>query len=110
MAPASAIYTCVRDLAEVHVMALEHHMELRQQQSFEVFNIGTGQCISVRQMHAAFEQTNQLRVLAQVYPRRPGDIKSMYASTQKAEQILGWSASYVVTSMVFTAWAWQKKL
>jgi len=108
--------TCIRDfihvcdLAEVHVKALEHIMELRQQQSFEVFNIGTGQGISVRQMHAAFEQTNHLRVQAKVYARRPGDIMSMYATTQKAEQTLGWKAAHHLSSMVATAWAWQQKL
>lgn len=108
--------TCIRDfihvcdLAEVHVKAMEHLMELRQQQSFELFNIGTGQGISVRQMHAAFEQTNQLKIQAQVYARRPGDIMSMYTSTQKAEQVLGWKAAHKLDSMVSTAWSWQQKL
>ena len=91
-------------------MTLEHLMDLRQQQSFELFNIGTGQGISVRQMHAAFEQTNHLKVQAQVYARRSGDIMSMYASTEKARQTLKWEFRHDLLSMVSTAWSWQQSL
>lgn len=108
--------TCIRDfihvcdLADVHVKALQHLMDLRQKQSFEIFNIGTGQGISVRQMHAAFEEVNELKVPAKVYPRRPGDIMVMYADTLKAQQVLDWHSSHDINSMVSTAWTWQRKL
>lgn len=108
--------TCIRDfvhvcdLAEVHVKALQHLIEMKQEHSFEVFNIGTGQGISVRQMHAAFEGVNGLSIPAKVYERRPGDIMSMYADASKAGQVLGWKSSHDLASMVSTAWKWQQQL
>lgn len=108
--------TCIRDfihvcdLAEVHVKALEHLMELRQQQSFEVFNIGTGQGISVKQMHEAFQRVNNIIVPAVIYSRRSGDIMIMYANSDKAKHSLNWQPAYDVNFMVNTAYLWQRAL
>jgi UDP-glucose 4-epimerase len=45
-----------------------------------------------------------------VFPRRPGDIMSLYAHTQKVEQSLCWKARHDFSYMVSTAYAWQQKL
>lgn len=108
--------TCIRDyihvcdLAKVHVLALEHLIELKQESSYEVFNIGTGKGISVLEMLEAFERVNNVQIPFQILDRRPGDIVSMYADNQKAVSILGWTAEYTLDDMVRSAWNWQKKL
>lgn len=108
--------TCIRDyihvcdLARVHVLALSHLIELRQISSYEVFNIGTGEGVSVLEMHQAFENLVGRKVPFQVLERRSGDIQSMYASTSKANQVLGWKAEFDLNAMVRTAWGWENQL
>lgn len=107
--------TCIRDfvhvcdLAEVHLKALVYLMDLNQQHSFEIFNIGTGNGISVRQKHTAFERTNKVQIPFKIYTRRPGDITVMYANVSKATIVLNWKANYDLDFMVGFAWKWQAK-
>lgn len=108
--------TCIRDyihvcdLARVHVLALSHLIELKQKSSYEVFNIGTGEGVSVLEMHQAFEDLVGRKVPFHVLERRSGDIQSMYASTNKANQVLGWKAEFDLNAMVHTAWGWENQL
>lgn len=108
--------TCIRDfihvcdLAEVHAQALEHLMRRKCMGFFEVFNIGTGNGISVRQMHKVFEEVIGAKINSVVYPRRLGDIIIMYANAEKAYNTLGWRAKYDLKDMAITAWNWQNRI
>lgn len=108
--------TCIRDfihvcdLAEAHVTALNHLIHGDFSAGMEILNIGTGEGISVKQMHKAFEQTNGVQVPYELLEHRPGDIVSMYADTQKARQLLAWEPRYTLKDMVHSAWQWQKAL
>lgn len=70
-------YIHVMDLADGHVAALakleREHLRIR------MYNLGTGQGVSVLQLIRTFERVNAVRVPYTVEPRRPGDISTMYA-------------------------------
>lgn len=108
--------TCIRDyihvcdLARVHVLALSHLIDLKQKRSYEVFNIGTGQGVSVLEMHAAFERQIEKGVPYKIMERRIGDIESMFASNEKAKRDLNWRPEFSLQDMVSSAWEWQQKL
>lgn len=70
-------YIHVMDLADGHVAALakleREHLRIR------MYNLGTGQGVSVLQLIQTFERTNGVTVPYTVEPRRQGDISTMYA-------------------------------
>ncbi|WP_181951018.1 UDP-glucose 4-epimerase GalE [Apibacter raozihei] len=107
--------TCVRDyihvvdLAKAHVKACEYLKQKKQNFSYEVFNIGTGQGYSVLEIIKTFEKVNQQSVAYKIGDRRKGDIESIYASCEKANDILGWKAEETLDDMVVDAWNWEKK-
>jgi UDP-glucose 4-epimerase len=108
--------TCVRDyihvtdLAEAHVKSCERLLANQQESVYEVFNIGTGQGISVMEMIAAFEQYNGVKLNYRISARRGGDAQSIYADAGLANQKLHWTAKRGLKEMVTTAWNWQKLL
>lgn len=70
-------YIHVMDLADGHVAALAK-LE-REHLRIKMYNLGTGQGVSVLQLIRTFERTNGVRVPYTIEPRRPGDISTMYA-------------------------------
>jgi UDP-glucose 4-epimerase len=98
-------YIHVCDLASGHVKALE---TLHQQAGFHVFNLGTGQGVSVLQMVEAYRRISAQVIAYQVVARRPGDIACCYADSSLAEQKLNWKAERGLEQMVADSWKWQK--
>lgn len=98
-------YIHVCDLASGHVKALE---TLHQNAGFHVFNLGTGQGVSVLQMVEAYRRISGQLISYQVAPRRPGDIACCYADSSRAEQLLNWKAERGLEQMVADSWKWQK--
>lgn len=70
-------YIHVMDLADGHVAALakleQEHVRIK------MYNLGTGQGVSVLQLIKTFEKTNDVLVPYIIAPRRSGDISTMYA-------------------------------
>ena len=58
----------------------------------------------------SFELVNNLRLNYEITSRREGDVAVMYASTELAKQILGWSAKRDLKKMVASAWKWEQNL
>ena len=54
-----------------------------------VYNLGTGKGISVLEMVAAMEKASGKAINKKLGDRRPGDIATCYASTDKAEVSVG---------------------
>lgn len=85
--------TCVRDfvhvsdIAQAHLLALEH---LMQGNPSDVFNLGTGNGISVKQLVATVEQLFNVKLKVLWSARRQGDVSYLVADTRKAQHILGW--------------------
>lgn len=98
-------YIHVVDLARGHVAAVEYAME---HVGWETINLGTGRGTSVLELVNAFEKVNGVAVPHKIAPRRPGDLATCYAATEKAEKLLGWKAELGVEDMVRDAWRWQK--
>ena len=74
---------------------------------FQVWNLGTGQGVSVFEMIRAFEAASGRSVPFDVVARRPGDIAVCYADATQAEQDLGWRALRGLPEMMADAWRWQ---
>jgi len=103
-------YIHVMDLAEAHVSAVQRLIENKQNEAFEVFNIGTGTGSSVLEVIQTFEQVNQIPVPHTMGPRRAGDVVQVWAETTKVENVLGWKAKRDLAEMLKDAWNWQKTL
>ena len=98
-------YIHVVDLAKGHVAALDY---AQQHTGCEVFNLGTGVGYSVLDIVHAFEQANGLKIPCEIAPRRPGDIATCYAGTDKAADLLGWRAEKTLEDMCRDSWNWQQ--
>ena len=101
-------YIHVVDLAKGHVAALQY-LEHQTQLGFEPINLGTGKGTSVLELVNAFIKTTNQPVPYSIAPRRPGDIASCYASSDKAKSLLGWQAQFDIERMCTDTWRWQSQ-
>jgi len=103
--------TCIRDYIHVVDLALAHVKAIKflatTEDSVSVFNIGTGKGTSVKEAVEAFEKACGHEIKHVYGPRRPGDIAVCYASTKKAEEVLGFKAQYGIDDMCSSCWKWQ---
>ncbi len=98
-------YIHVVDLAKGHVAALHYAL---QHKGIEAVNLGTGRGYSVLDIVRAFERVNGVKVPYRIAPRRPGDLATCYAATEKAKNLLGWQAEKDIDDMCRDAWRWQQ--
>jgi UDP-glucose 4-epimerase len=105
--------TCVRDYVHVldvvdaHIRALDRI----EQVNGEVFNLGTGEGFSVKQMYdAACRATRKSIPLARA-ERRPGDPAVLVADAGKARRVLGWNPVHSTLDGMFdSASRWRLKM
>jgi len=97
-------YIHVNDLAEAHVLGLEH---LNGGKSAEL-NLGTGKGHSVREVISTVERISGREVPKRVSPRRPGDPAELVADPTRAEKLLNWRATRSLEDIVSTAWKWSQ--
>lgn len=103
-------YINVVDLSKAHVTALKRLIENKSKSNYEVFNLGTGKGASVLEIINSFEKVTGQKVKYKVYPRRPGDIDTVYADTSFANRELGWKAGISLDETLLSAWKWEKYL
>ncbi len=103
-------YIHVVDLANAHVVALERLLDKKNKSNYEVFNIGTGRGSSVLEVVHAFEKVTDQKLNYKIVDRRPGDVVSVYADTNKANNELGWKAEKSMEDALESAWKWEKKV
>ncbi|MBZ0327358.1 MAG: UDP-glucose 4-epimerase GalE [Altibacter sp.] len=103
-------YIHVVDLAKAHVVALQRILSEQNKSNFEMFNLGTGLGSSVLEVVKAFEKVTGLKLNYKIVDRRPGDVVSVYADTQKANKILGWKAEKTMEEALASAWKWEQKI
>jgi len=107
--------TCIRDyiyvvdLAKAHVKAMERVLET-DSDKLEIFNIGTGNGVSTKELVDAFEAATGVKLNWAYAPRRSGDIEKVWANTDKANKVLGWKAETSLEDTLKSAWNWQVKL
>jgi len=108
--------TCIRDyiyvvdLAKAHVIALKRLLDGKNDNNYEVFNVGTGKGSSVLEAIRSFERVSGKKLNYKIVDRRPGDITTAYADTTKANEILGWKAEYALDDAMKSAWDWEQKI
>ncbi|CAM4101332.1 UDP-glucose 4-epimerase GalE [Zobellia nedashkovskayae] len=108
--------TCIRDyiyvvdLAKAHVKALQRLLGGKNQDNYEVFNLGTGKGSSVLEVIHSFERVSGKKLNYKIVDRRAGDIVSAYADTKKANDVLGWKSQYTLDEAMKSAWEWEQKV
>lgn len=103
-------YIHVIDLAKAHIDALKFLIQQKSEYFYDSFNIGTGKGSSVMEVIKCFEKATNLKVPYEIVERRPGDVVSVYAATEKSQEILGWKAEFSLEKALKDAWNWEKKL
>lgn len=97
-------YIHVLDLAEAHVSSLKL---MKKKPIQEVFNLGTGQGYSVREIIERVESMTGKKVKIKIRPRRQGDVPILMASREKAARQLGWLPKYSdLNTIINSAWRW----
>jgi UDP-glucose 4-epimerase len=100
-------YIHVSDLAQAHVLALSRLAEHKNEDAVEVFNLGTGKPYSVLEVIRSFEKISGLKLNVRVSARRAGDVDKVWADTERARRLLGWTARRDLDEMMRSAWAWE---
>jgi UDP-glucose 4-epimerase len=85
-------------------------MENKNKLRCEVFNLGTGNGVTVLEAIHAFEKVSGVKLNFSIGPRRAGDVVAVYANNSLAKSALGWEIKYSLEEMMATAWKWELKL
>ena len=99
-------YIHVVDLAKGHVLALKDNLATT---GSHVYNLGAGKGYSVLDLVKTFEKENGVTIPYTIKPRRAGDIATCYANSNKAKEVLGWTAQKTLADMVRDSWRWQSQ-
>lgn len=100
-------YIDVNDLAAAHVIAMERMLSREDTDQLEVFNLGTGNGLSVLELVNAFQDATGVKVPYKIGARREGDIEKIWADPKKANTVLGWKAETPIAETMANAWRWQ---
>jgi UDP-glucose 4-epimerase len=103
-------YIHVSDIAHAHTLALQYLQANKNETPCDVFNLGTGNGVSVLEAIKAFEEVSGEKLNFKVGPRRPGDVVAIYADNEYARKSLGWEIKYDLKEMMRTAWAWEQRV
>ncbi len=103
-------YINVVDLAQAHVIAVERMLNDVSDKKIEIFNLGTGNGVSVLELIHTFEESTGVKVPHKIVGRRAGDIEKVWANPAFANEVLGWKATSTLADTMRSAWAWQQKL
>jgi UDP-glucose-4-epimerase GalE len=99
-------YVHVSDLADAHVLALEH---LIGGGGPLALNLGTGEGYSIKQVLTTVENVTGSKVPWRMALRRPGDPPILIADPSQAEKLLGWRPLHPLQGIVSSAWKWMQQ-
>jgi UDP-glucose-4-epimerase GalE len=100
-------YIHVHDLAQAHILALEHLLAGGES---DQFNVGTGEGHTVMEVLRAVEEATGRKVPYVIGPRREGDPAALVAASDKLRQKLGWAPQYTdLRTIVAHAWNFARK-
>ena len=106
--------TCIRDyihimdLADAHISALEYLFSNKKNNIYNVFNVGTGEGKSVKEVIDSFNKVSGKKLQYDVRPRRKGDVISAFADISKAKKILNWTSKVSFEDAILSAWNWEQ--
>lgn len=101
-------YIHVVDLAKAHVIAIKRLIQKKNKQNFEIFNLGTGNGVSVLEMIKAFQNATGVKLNYKIVDRRTGDVEQVWANTKFANEELGWKAQSTLEDTLKSAWKWEQ--
>jgi UDP-glucose 4-epimerase len=96
-------YVHVNDLADAHVLTLEH---LAAGGECRAFNLGTGRGHSVEEVTKEIEAVTGRTVPRRFGPRRAGDPAVLVANPSLANKVLRWQTTRSLRDIIASAWAW----
>ena len=99
-------YIHVVDLARGHAAALDysrHHIRAGRPSTW-----APDKGSSVLEIVETFQRVNGVAVPHRIGPRRPGDLPTCYAATDKAARLLHWHAEKDLADMCRDSWRWQQ--
>ncbi|WP_420749568.1 UDP-glucose 4-epimerase GalE [Rhodococcus sp. O3] len=100
-------YIHVKDLADAHLLALNS----AQPGTHTIYNLGSGEGFSVREVISACERVTGLPIPAVDAPRRAGDPAVLVASSRRAIEELGWEPKHTdLDEIVSDAWDYLREL
>src|SRR5258706_8698555 len=94
--------TCLRDfihivdLARAHTVALTKMLHADELEPLEVFNLGTGDAVSVLQLVKKFIEVTGEPLSYEIGPRGSDDVEKTYANPSKIHRKLGWKTNYTI--------------
>ena len=104
--------TCIRDyvhvcdLADAHVLALKY---LEKNNISDKFNLGNENGNSVLEVIETAKKITGIDFPVIKTERRIGDPAKLYASSKKAQEIIGWQPKFgSIEKIIETAWNWHK--
>src|SRR5690606_39008239 len=93
-------YIHVMDIANAHTKALQHMIDGNNDDNCEVFNLGSGNGVTVLELINAFEKVSGEKLNYKLGARRPGDVVAVYADNCKAKAVLDWDIKYSLDEMM----------
>ena len=108
--------SCIRDfinvvdLAKAHVVAARRMLSDENSDNIEIFNLGTGNGVSVLELINTFREATGVDVPYKIVGRREGDIEKVWADPSRANNVLGWKATTPLADTLLSAWNWQLQL
>ena len=101
-------YIHVMDLAQAHVESLDYLLNKKNQETCEIYNVGTGKGVSVLELIKSFESATGKKVPFELSNPRPGDTVIAYADPSKIRLNIGWKANYSLEDSLLSAWKWEE--
>ena len=101
--------TCIRDY--IHIVDLAHaHMLALTCASSDVFNLGSGEGYSVKQVMDVSRQVTGHKIPVVEKPRRPGDPPRLVGDSTKIRKLLGWKPRFdSLEAIIESAWQWHRQ-
>lgn len=99
-------YVNVNDLAQAHLLAYKY---LNRENKSDIFNIGTENGISVKEIFDICEKVIGEKIPVKIVEKRAGDVEKLYANPTKAKNLLGWKPTHSLEIGIQTAYKWEKK-
>ena len=100
-------YVHVTDIATAHIKAMYYLIDKKNKSNFSIFNLGTGNGVSVLEAIAAFEKVSNEKLNYTIGPKREGDVKAIYSDNSFTEKHLDWKPIFNLDDMMKTAWVWE---
>jgi UDP-glucose 4-epimerase len=100
-------YIHVSDLAEAHLMAMEHMVATTKS---GVYNLGSEQGFSVKEVIEMVRKVTGHPIPTVVGERRAGDPAVLVASSRKIKEEIGWKPTRTdLATIIGDAWKWHQK-